>query len=221
MKRIFTLLSVAACLLAADASLQDKGVEIDFNGKKITVKRDMNEKCIELDQNADNAWGGKYAADSVPAECKGSFINFMGYISPVKIEGVETYGELETLEFLQKLKSDKKKYIFVDSRMTSWFETGTIPGAVNMPFVHFVQQKKFDKELREHLLALGVSINGDKYDFSKAKTALFFCNGIWCGQSPQAIAALIKIGYPKEKILWYRGGMQDWRSVGFTTTSTK
>ncbi len=214
-------LLLATYLFAIDASLQDKGVEVQIEGKKIIVKRDINEKCLEFDQNAKNAWSGRYAADSLPQECRNSFANFMGYVSPVKIDGVETYGELETLEFLQKMQSDKKRYVFVDTRLASWFESGTIPGAVNMPFVHFVQQKKFDKELKGHFAALGVSERDGRYDFSKAKTVLFFCNGIWCGQSPQAIDALIKIGYPRDKILWYRGGVQDWRSVGLTTTASK
>ena len=44
-----------------------------------------------------------------------------------------------------------------------------------------------------------------------------FCNGIWCGQSPEAMKELIAIGYPQEKMKWYRGGMQSWLSLGLTT----
>ena len=57
---------------------------------------------------------------------------------------------------------------------------------------------------------------GDDYDFSHAKTALFFCNGAWCVQSRVAIQKLILMGYPKEKLLWYRGGLQDWLLFGFS-----
>ena len=46
---------------------------------------------------------------------------------------------------------------------------------------------------------------------------LLFCNGIWCVQSRLAIEKLIKMGYPREKLLWYRGGLQDWLALGFTT----
>ncbi|MEA1914709.1 MAG: hypothetical protein U9N30_05260 [Campylobacterota bacterium] len=55
------------------------------------------------------------------------------------------------------------------------------------------------------------------YDFSSAKTMVLFCNGIWCPQSSWAIQNLIKIGYPKEKLKWYRGGMYSWTSVNLTT----
>jgi hypothetical protein len=32
------------------------------------------------------------------------------------------------------------------------------------------------------------------------------------------IFALLKIGYPHEKLKWYRGGMQDWLGSGMTST---
>jgi hypothetical protein len=44
-----------------------------------------------------------------------------------------------------------------------------------------------------------------------------FCNGMWCGQSPNNILNLLKFGYPADKIKWYRGGMQDWEILGLTT----
>lgn len=217
MKRIaLSLLLLFSASYGADTSLQDSGVALVVEGRQIVVKREIPEQCLELDQNAKNAWSGEYAANSVPPECKKTFVNYMGNVSPIKIEGVETYGELETLAFLALVSKNPNEYILVDSRMKSWFDTGTIASAVNMPFIHFVQQAKYSQELSAHLAKLGVTKKDGKYDFSRAKKALFFCNGIWCGQSPQAIAALIKLGYPKEKILWYRGGMQDWRSVGFS-----
>ena len=46
---------------------------------------------------------------------------------------------------------------------------------------------------------------------------LLFCNGAWCGQSPESLKELIAIGYPEEKLKWYRGGMQSWLSLGLTT----
>ncbi|MDH3355786.1 MAG: rhodanese-like domain-containing protein, partial [Chromatiales bacterium] len=37
------------------------------------------------------------------------------------------------------------------------------------------------------------------------------------GQSPLAIKALLKLGYPAEKLKWYRNGMQDWEILGLST----
>jgi len=217
MRAIFAaFLLTCQILYGIDTTIQDRGVWLMVEGKQIVVKREIEDKCLELDQNAANAWGGDYAAKSVPPECKKTFISFMGSVSPVEIEGVKTYGELETLRFLELKAKEPNGRILVDSRMKSWYESGSIASAVNMPFIHFVQQSKYGQELARHLADLGVEKKDGKYDFSNAKIALFFCNGIWCGQSPQAIAALVKLGYPKEKILWYRGGMQDWRSMGFS-----
>ena len=44
-----------------------------------------------------------------------------------------------------------------------------------------------------------------------------FCNGMWCGQSPNNIKNLLKFGYPAHKIKWYRGGMQNWSNLGLST----
>ena len=66
-------------------------------------------------------------------------------------------------------------------------------------------------EARRYLL------NWGKSNYTNAKTLVMFCNGIWCGQSPNNILNLLKFGYPAHKIKWYRGGMQDWEILGLTT----
>ena len=53
--------------------------------------------------------------------------------------------------------------------------------------------------------------------FDTAKTLVLYCNGMWCGQSPNNIKSLLKYGYPADKIKWYRGGMQNWEILGFNT----
>lgn len=58
--------------------------------------------------------------------------------------------------------------------------------------------------------------SGDTFDFTHAKTALFFCNGPWCVQSRWAIEKIDQTGVIKRKLLWYRGGLQDWLLFGFT-----
>jgi hypothetical protein len=65
----------------------------------------------------------------------------------------------------------------------------------------------------------GAKRRDDIWNFDNVKTLLMFCNGPWCGQSSTTIKDLLKIGYPAHKILWYRGGMQDWESLGLTTVN--
>ena len=123
---------------------------------------------------------------------------------------VETYGELEVLDFIAK-----KKGIFIDARLPNWFYKSAIATAVNMPFKIFLSDAP---EREAFLKELGVVYGRDgKYDFSSAKTILLYCNGAWCGQSPTAIHALRKLGYPEEKMKYYRGGMQSWQLLGLST----
>jgi hypothetical protein len=55
----------------------------------------------------------------------------------------------------------------------------------------------------------------------KRQAGGIFCNGLWCGQSPTAIRAMIAAGYPAERVFYYRGGMQSWRVLGLTVTGER
>jgi rhodanese-related sulfurtransferase len=117
--------------------------------------------------------------------------------------GVTPIGELEVLDILQDPDA-----ILVDSRTSKWFDGGTIPGAISIPFA----------EAADRLNELGCEIDFDGWDCKAAPQVALFCNGMWCGQSPTAIRAMIAAGYPAEKIQYYRGGMQDWRILGLSVT---
>jgi rhodanese-related sulfurtransferase len=121
----------------------------------------------------------------------------------IAAEGTTTIGELELLEMLADPEA-----VVVDSRTPDWFAGGTIPGAVSMPYT----------EATDRLGELGCEIDFDGWDCTDARRVALFCNGIWCGQSPTAIRAMIAAGYPPERIFWYRGGMQVWRLLGLTVS---
>jgi len=137
------------------------------------------------------------------------------FIEPFSVsEGVETYGELEVLDFISK-----KKGMFIDARLANWYAKSAIPSAVNIPFKLFLSQSpEREKVLKD--LGGEYDKNG-RWNFSNAKTILLYCNGAWCGQSPTAINALIELGYPKSKMKYYRGGMQAWQLLGLTTIVPK
>ena len=192
----------------------------DGKVKKTTIARDSDLRCRKIPFNAREYWDGSYASRDVAEYCKKTFITAAGKLSPMKIhKDIETFGELEVLEFLEEMQNDKEM-LFVDSRKTQWFESLTIPSAINIPFIYFTEREKWIKEKKEALKRFGVQGDKTPYDFSKAKTILFFCNGVWCRQSPQMIEALLELGYPPEKMKWYRGGIQSWLSVGMTSTRT-
>jgi rhodanese-related sulfurtransferase len=143
------------------------------------------------------------------------------------VPGVETVGELEVIEYLKRMSGGDSSIMLVDSRTPDWVMRGTIPGAVNIPWntINTDASGTFetpgDAEGLVHILAdeLGANYNPDTraWDFGEAKTLILFCNGIWCPQSTANLQALANLGYPVHKLKWYRGGMQDWVSVGLTS----
>ena len=125
--------------------------------------------------------------------------------------GVETVGELELLNFMhERVNTDKG--LLIDTRIPRFFNTETIPGSINIPFILFTSGK-----VSKVFELLGVKKNNGKIDFSETIELCLFCNGPWCDQSPRAIRALIKAGYPPNKLKYYRGGMQLWKIFSLTT----
>jgi len=135
------------------------------------------------------------------------------YIQPFEpVKGVETYGELELLDFI-KNRLNYDEGALIDARIPKWFKMGTIPGAVNLPFSLF-----YAKEYKDDVLEyLGAQKKDGKWNFDKALTLVIFDNGPWDQQAVDEIKNLVKMGYPKEKIKYYRGGMQYWQILGLTT----
>ncbi|MBU1668849.1 rhodanese-like domain-containing protein [bacterium] len=209
------------------SNLQYDGVEvvtINEKGEKeeVYIEREIADICErDVAMKAKTIWGGNYAHKDVPTACQVSFVTSVGKISPMSLhKDVETYGELEVLAYLKKMAKDNTM-LFIDSRAEKWFQELTIPSAINISFLYFIDQKKYAKEFAQSLKTLGVRKTKEAYDFTKAKTILLFCNGAWCGQSPHMIKELLAIGYPAEKIKWYRGGMQSWLGLGMTSTREK
>ncbi len=149
--------------------------------------------------------------------------------------GVTTVGELELMEFL-KNKVEKGTGMLIDARVESFYVKGTIPGSINIPFTVFTSDER-DPKLQAALRTLGARpgetsnwtdtshratddfnqhVRKFHWDFSSAKELLLFCNGPWCDQSPRAIKGLVKLGYPVNKMYYYRGGMQDWLLLGLS-----
>ena len=49
--------------------------------------------------------------------------------------------------------------------------------------------------------------------------AVFFCNGPQCAATPDAIRELLAAGHPASSILFYRGGIHDWMTLGLPVTA--
>ncbi|OSM00232.1 rhodanese-like domain-containing protein [Magnetofaba australis] len=175
-------------------------VQVKHGSKMVTVRRDQNtEAVIE----------GQFALTSrkCPPFCA----------QPMQVApGVQTIGEVELLRFMQTELAAGAGLV-VDARTPDWHAVGTIPGSINVPYTDVSTQMGADEiAVEEALRIFGVERKGEQFDFSQAKDLVLWCNGPWCGQSPTAIRGLLALGYPAQKIRYYRGGMQMWKMFGLT-----
>ncbi len=205
-------IGVLTMALAVDTLASDLAVGITrsmdkfegtVNGKPITIMRN---------QNQSNTVSPAFAKTSrkCPPFC----------IQPSKLAGgVETIGEVELIKYVEKMAAGDDGILLIDSRTPDWVAKGTIPGSINLPWTKLNPSKGADPiSIAEIFTGQfgAVEIEG-LWDFSNAKTLVMFCNGAWCGQSPNNIKNLMRFGYPADKLKWYRGGMQDWSILGLTT----
>jgi rhodanese-related sulfurtransferase len=201
---LFTTLALPMAASALDVNITADlpSVEVMHGGKKVTIMRNQDQA---------NAVKADFAKTSrkCPPFC----------IQPGELAaGVATIAELEVLQYLKKMSDGDETVIVVDSRTPDWVAKGTIPGSINIPWdqlnIGHSDPITVQDILETHF---GVKNQDGFYLFDHAKTVVMFCNGPWCGQSPTNIKGLLRIGYPADKIKWYRGGMQDWEVLGLTT----
>jgi rhodanese-related sulfurtransferase len=111
-----------------------------------------------------------------------------GTINAIELAtGIRTVGELEVISHL------KRGLPLIDTRLELFYEASTIPGARSVP--HHEIRARLD-------------------DLEPGRTTVFFCNGPQCGATPDAIRSLLECGFPEASILYYRGGMHDWITLG-------
>jgi rhodanese-related sulfurtransferase len=208
-------------------ALQFTGVKVKHtysNSKteNYLIERIVNSKCMKISVSVDN-FNDKNIINNIPKECKKTIIKAKGIIQPLYInEKIKTYAEIELMNFIYtKSSKNPSKYIVVDSRKKSWFDFRTIPSSVNIPFEDLKYDEDFEEDFKKAYKNLGIRIvNKNKFDFTNAKTAIFFCNGPWCPVSSKSIKYLSSIGYPEDKLIWYRGGMSSWESLSLSVTKS-
>ena len=201
-----------ATVLAAPVAAEDVAVQITAGIGSVDVMHGDQSVTIMRNQDQKNTVNPAFAKTSrkCPPFC----------IQPSKLApGIETIGESEVIQYAKAMSDGDDSIVLIDSRTPDWVGRGTIPSAMNVPWTNLNPAKGADPisiaEIMEGVF--NVQSNEELMDFSDCKTAVMFCNGMWCGQSPNNIKNLLKFGYPAHKIKWYRGGMQDWEILGLTT----
>ena len=133
-------------------------------------------------------------------------------ISPINIDNIKTIGELETIEFMKSLKKSRNR-LLIDARNSIEYKRNTLPTAVNIPYSMLTPNSKYREEI---LKLLGVKKLKKGWHFKYVHKLLIFDNGILDSRAIKMIDSLVKIGYPKNKILYYRGGVNSWKELGLT-----
>lgn len=111
-----------------------------------------------------------------------------GSIQPMQVaQDVPTVGELEVYHH------KNNNFPIIDARKPGTTDAVTIAGSKNIPYDEVVERME---------------------ELDKDHPSIFYCNGPQCPQSATAIKNLLKAGYPADKILYYRGGMHDWITLG-------
>jgi len=197
-----TLASTLSSLQAYDVNIVEglPYVDVDVDGKNIRIQRiqDQNHKLKN-----------SYTKTSRPTPPFN--------IQPFEpISGISTVSELDVIYFIRDKVSDNEG-LLIDARMPKWYQNGSIPGALNVPF-SILAGEDDNPYITQIYELFGVEKEDKKWDYSDAQTLLIFDNGPWCQQGVSAMKHLVSLGYPKEKILYYRGGLQFWQIVGLTTT---
>jgi rhodanese-related sulfurtransferase len=114
-----------------------------------------------------------------------------GKLQPVQpVEGIRTVGELELTELVSNGAA------LIDTRVEGSVGGSTIPGAVNIPHDD-------------------ISRRADELD--RGNVSIMFCNGPQCPQTPDALRSLQELGFPLDRLAYYRGGMHDWVSLAMPT----
>ncbi len=206
---------IGATLLAASGVVgaEEMKVKVTPDLGSVTVMHEGEKVEIKRNQDPDNRIAEDYQQTSreCPPFC----------VQPIQLlPGVHTIGEIELLNMLADRAMEKDEFLLIDSRTPDWFDKGTIPSAVNIPWTKlYPGSSSYDPFVAETLLLdrFNVKKEDGLFDFRQAKKLVLFCNGPWCGQSPTNIKALVALGYPADKIYWYRGGMQLWHTLGLTT----
>ena len=202
MRVLMVWMTAAALLLAGKYDKVKITPEITYlyvyhKGKAVKIHRIQDTK---------NKLTGEYAKTYRPGQD----------IRPIKMDSkIQTIGEVELLHFLRD-KVNKKEGVLIDVRPRSYYKKESIPGAVSIPFKVVNNHDKMEKIVR----VLGVKRRADgTLDVLRARTVAVYCHGLWCSKSSRFIDALMALGYPPEKLLYYRGGFQMWKILGFTTVA--
>lgn len=128
--------------------------------------------------------------------------------------GVQTLGALEVIGFLRANVAQNLGQV-LDVRLPAAFAASRVPGAINVPFATLASQ---NPSRRDILLALGVRDAAGALDFGPAPVLVVYADGVGDDLAANAVRSLREAGYPADKLLYFRNGLQEWLQLGLTVS---
>jgi rhodanese-related sulfurtransferase len=118
-----------------------------------------------------------------------------GYASPESVAGATTVDAAKAHELW------KQRAVFVDVRKPGQYESGRIPGAVNLPY--------------------GPEVSGDQpfnaaaleAEVAKDQPVVIYCNAKGCDRSSWGAALALEWGWTK--VYYFRLGYPSWKTAGY------
>ena len=230
-KRIFSLALMLTILSAVEisvdgcnSSISKENTGCESNNILSVEKKDIFKIQEEIDTHTKSQTNISRDLKSVALTHKGKALTIIRSINdeqkscppfcivPMSIEGVKTVGELEVLDFIKSLNA-KGNNLILDTRESKYYNKSTIPGALNLPSQMLIKDSDYFNDV---IALLGIKKVSDKWQFDKTYNLLIFDDGITDGKASEAIESLLKLSYPSDKILYYRGGFSSWKSLGLT-----
>lgn len=109
-------------------------------------------------------------------------------------ESIDNTTKVDAEAFIE-LVDEIDDLIIIDSRIPGDRKQGYIEGSLSLP----------DVETSCESLAKVIP--------KKDSPSLFYCNGVKCGRSAEAIKVALSCGY--SNIYWFRGGFEEWLQKGY------
>jgi rhodanese-related sulfurtransferase len=111
-----------------------------------------------------------------------------GRIMPMTVAPcVRTVGELELMAHVAA------GLPLVDTRLRRYIEGGMLPSARWLAHTDLPERAG---------------------ELDRTVDTILYCNGPQCAATPDAIRVLLDAGHPAERLLYYRGGIHDWLTLG-------
>jgi len=199
-ERIFRLAALIGCLGTSAVAQDLVEANFVFQGRTLNITQ------------APRADMDRLATVSLKSEdCDGICI------APLtSVEGVTTVAEFEVISFLAESVAAGEG-LLIDARPISARDAGAIAASISVPAELLEANNPFRKDI---LVAMGAREFDGALNFADAMPLTIYDNGPLENDAARSVSLLVEAGYPKDKIKYYRGGIQVWTALGLSIEET-